>query len=118
MKMYKVLDKNSGRIIAAQTKVADSFFDRLVGLMFRSKMQDFDGLLITPCNSIHTCFMRYAIDVVFLNREYQVIKIKRQMKPWRLTPMYFRATQVLELNGGALPEDIKVGDCFEVVCLS
>ena len=116
--MYKVVDKHSGKIIAAQMKIADSFFDRLIGLMFRSKMQGFDGLLITPCNSIHTCFMKYKIDVVFLNKDYEVIKIKRQMKPWRLTPMYFRATQVLELNGDTLPKNIKEGDRFEVVCLS
>jgi uncharacterized membrane protein (UPF0127 family) len=97
-------------------KVADSFFDRLIGLMFKEKMEGFEGLLIKKCNSIHTFFMRYNLDIVFLNHEYEVVKVIENIRPWRMTLMYFRATQTLELNGGTLKGLLTKGDKLEVLC--
>ena len=103
-------------VIARKTKVASSFMARLIGLMFKKNMDGFDGLLIRGTNSIHTCFMRYEIDVVFLNKDYRVIKVVRNMKPWRFTWICFFASQVLELPGGSLTEMISKNDQLEVIC--
>ena len=107
----------SNKLISKQMKVASSFFDRLVGLMFSSSMKGFDSLLITKCNSIHTFFMRYAIDVVFLNSKYEVVRTYYNIKPWRMTRLVFGATQVLEMKAGNLPDDMKIGDRLDI-CIS
>ena len=115
MKYLNIIHKHSKRLIAKKAQVADGFFDRLMGLMFQREMKDYDGLLILGSNSIHTCFMRFNIDVLFLTKENKVIKIFENMKPWRFTWMYFSAIKVLELPGGTLGKQIKVGDELELV---
>ncbi|MFT6068557.1 MAG: uncharacterized membrane protein (UPF0127 family) [Bacteriovoracaceae bacterium] len=102
--------------IALNAKEASSMLSRMKGLMFSKEMKGFDGLFIKPCNSIHTFFMNYPIDVLFLNKEMEIIKIKRNLRPWRMTRMYLSAHQVLELNGGSLDERILEGDKLEVIC--
>ncbi len=105
-------------IVAENLKIANTFYLRLMGLMFSNSMENFDALLLTPGNSIHTFFMKYKIDVVFLNRDMKIIKIIREMSPWRMTRVYFKASQCLEFYGGAFPLGIKEGDSLEVVCIN
>lgn len=80
--------------------VADSFFTRLAGLMFRQKLPPATGLLLVPCNSVHMCFMRFAIDVVYLDKDYNIIKIVNNLKPWIGLSMCSKAWAVLEMNAG------------------
>src|SRR5690606_39596258 len=69
------------KCISEKILVADNMLSRIIGLMFRaSPPQEAEGLLLDPCNSIHTCFMRYPIDVAFLNSQNKVIKIIRNLK--------------------------------------
>lgn len=98
--------------IATKVDVANTLIKKTIGLMFSKNLGDRDGLLITSCNSIHTCFMRYNLDIVFLSSDNKVIKVIRNMKPWRMTWMYFKASKVLEMMGGTLPADINAGDEF------
>lgn len=107
--------KDTGYILGKNIKVAHKFFDRLIGLMFKNEMKEMDGLLIENTNSVHNCFVRFPIDVIFLNRELEVIKVLRSFKPWRFSWIYFRASRVLELPEGKVPETIKKGDFLEVV---
>lgn len=104
--------------IASKIKIASSFFDRLIGLMFKKKMSGYDALLIKRCNSIHTFFMLFPIDVIFLNNHYEVVRIIRSMVPWRMTRLYFRASQVLELDAGTIDPNLQVGDRLEVICIN
>ncbi|ATH09242.1 hypothetical protein BIY24_15215 [Halobacteriovorax marinus] len=110
--------KFKDEVISEKLKVADSFLSRLIGLMFKKEMDGFDALLIKQCNSIHTFFMRYALDIIFLDKDLRVVKVIENMKPWRATLMYFKATQVLELKSGTLKNRIKKDDQLEVVCIS
>ena len=80
--------------------VADSFFARLAGLMFRQKLPSATGLLLVPCNSVHMCFMRFTIDVVYIDNEYSIIKVVKNLKPWLGLSMCRQAWAVLELNAG------------------
>ena len=111
----KIKHKESGHILGENIKTAHKFFDRLIGLMFIKEMKGMDGLLIENSNSIHNCFVRFPIDVVFLNRELKVIKIIRSFKPWRFSWIYFGASRVLELPEGKIPENMKKGDYLEVI---
>ena len=110
----KIMSNN--KTIAENVKIADSFISRLIGLMFSKGLIGFDALLIRPCNSIHTFFMRYNIDVVFLDREMRIVRIVRDIKPWRMTWIYFKSHQVIEMAGGSFPHDINEGETLEVVC--
>lgn len=78
---------------------ADTFFSRLTGLLFSSPLQPGHALLIVPCAAVHTAFMRFAIDVVFLDRAGRIKKIVPHLKPWRATACA-EAHQTLELAAG------------------
>jgi hypothetical protein len=78
---------------------ADRFFSRLRGLLFRPPLQPGEGLLLAPCASVHTAFMTYAIDVVFLDRDNAVMKIVPGLKPFRAAACQ-GACQTLELARG------------------
>ncbi len=80
--------------------IADSFLMRFAGLMFRQKLPPATGLLLAPCNSVHMCFMRFAIDVVYLDKDYNIIKIVNNLKPWIGLSMCSKAWAVLEMNAG------------------
>lgn len=110
----KIVHKNSGYVLGSNIKKAHRFCERLIGLMFVKEMKGMDGLLIEGSNSVHNCFVRFPIDVIFLNRKLKVIKIIRNFKPWRFSWIYLRATRVLELPNGAVPETINEGDYLEV----
>lgn len=90
--------------------LADSFLTRLRGLLGRRELPPDEGLLINPCSSIHTWFMRFPIDVVFLDRDLRVVRLAADVRPWRLR--WGRgARQVLELAAGEAAERrIEVGD--------
>ena len=110
----KVLHTKTGTILGEKVKLATSFSDRLIGLMFRSEMGEIDGLILDPCNSVHNCFVRFPIDVVFLTSENKIVKIIRNFRPWRFSWIYFSAKRVLELPGGSLGSSISEGDMLEV----
>ena len=70
--------------------------------MFRRELPAGEGMWITPCNGIHTFFMRFAIDAVFIDRRQRVVRVCAGLLPWRIVPLVLRAHSVLELPGGAL----------------
>ena len=110
----KIVHQKSQYILGEEIKVANEF-ERVKGLMFVDKMEGFDGLLIDRCKSIHNFFVRFPIDAIFLTKNYEVVKILRGFKPWRMSGYYFRANMVLELPNKKVPEDIVEGDMLEVV---
>ncbi|MDP1862960.1 MAG: DUF192 domain-containing protein [Thiobacillus sp.] len=78
---------------------ADHFFSRLAGLLFSPPLQPGQGLLIVPCAAVHTAFMRFSIDVVFLDGAGRIQKIVPHLKPWRAATCS-GAWQTLELAAG------------------
>ena len=80
-----------------RAEVASTFWQRFMGLMGRSPLPPGEGLLIPRCSSIHTCFMRFAIDATFLDGDDNVVKVVRNIRPWRLCVWGGRrAAKVLE----------------------
>ena len=111
----RIVHKESGKVLAENAQVAESFFERLKGLMFIREMKGLDALLIRNTNSVHNCFVRFSLDLIFVNNEMQVIKIIRGFKPWRFTRIYFKARHVLELPAGAIGKEVKEGDQLEAL---
>ena len=99
-----------GGVLAEEVEQARSFFKRLKGLMFRAQMASKTALLLTPCPQIHTCFMRFAIDVVFVDKEDTVVYVLENLKPWRLSPIIYRAAKTLEMPAGTLQGRVKIGE--------
>ena len=96
-----------------EVMIADNFLLRLRGLMGRKMLSDRSGLLLTPCDSVHMCFMRFAIDVVYLDKDLTVLKIVKKLKPWIGLSMRRGAWGVLELNAGEAERmGLAVGDRF------
>ena len=96
--------------MASQAEKAESHWARFMGLMGRRGLPEGGGMLITPCSSVQTTLMRFAIDVVFLDRDGQVVKLVEKLKPYRGAFGGRGAHSVLELPAGASRGVIAVGD--------
>ena len=83
-----------------EIRIADSFFSRLAGLMFQKKLPQGTGLLLAPCNSVHMCFMRFAIDVIYIDKDYNILKIVNNIRPWIGLSMCTKAWATLEMTAG------------------
>ena len=83
---------------------ADTFSSRLKGLMFRRKPLIEEGLWIIPCNSIHMCFMNFSIDVLFINKNREIVKLVENLQPWRFIKPVKNAHSVLELPAGTIKQ--------------
>jgi uncharacterized protein len=79
--------------------VADSPFLRLRGLLGRDGLEQGEGLLLRPASAVHTCFMRFPIDAVFLDRDLTVVRIVSDLRPWRVAACR-GSKAVLELAAG------------------
>ena len=105
--------KNEETGVTLHVEIADSAFKRLMGLMGRRRLESGHGLFIAPCDGIHMCFMRFSIDAVYVDKDYRIKKIVRNLRPWLGLSMCFGAFGVLELpSGDADKFDLKVGQMF------
>jgi uncharacterized membrane protein (UPF0127 family) len=91
----------SGSIACARCRLAESFLTRLRGLMFRSSLAPGEGLLFPRARAVHTHFMRFPIDLAFLDADDVVIDVRPALRPWR-TASCSQARSVLELAAGDL----------------
>jgi len=89
-------------MLCEKASVADGFWKRAKGLMFRKGWEDFDGLLLSPCRSIHTFGMRMEIDVCFLDHGHRIMKSLDRLGPWRSAQGGRRSHATLELPEGTL----------------
>jgi uncharacterized protein len=114
-KMHLV-DVTKATIVATQMSVADTFTARLIGLAGRRKLDAGCGLLIKPSSGVHTFGMLFAIDVVALDRDLQVLKLWHRLPPFRITSIDLSIHSMLELPAGQIHNClIEVGDQLSVV---
>ena len=90
--------KMGSQTLIPKCQIAETFFPRLIGLVGRNELRDDEALLFPRCNSIHTCFMRFPIDIVFMAHDGTVLEIVEALKPWRCLLPRFRALHILELR--------------------
>lgn len=104
-----------GPVVCERSAIADRAPARLRGLLGKDRLAPGDGLLIRPAASIHTFFMRFAIDAVFLDGEGRVLRVAADLAPWRAASRR-GARAVLELAAGECARrGLKVGDRLEVL---
>ena len=97
-----VTNGDRGTVLAERVTAAKSFGTRFLGLMGRGGSLAGHGLLLDGDNSIHTFFMRFPIDVVFLDRQQRIVHLMHRVAPWRVSKIVWRARSVLELPPGTL----------------
>jgi uncharacterized membrane protein (UPF0127 family) len=105
---------HGGRALASRVTKADDAASRSKGLLGRASMAPDEGMWIVPCPMIHTFFMKFPIDVLFLDRDLKVARVIENLKPWRLSPWVLAAHSVLELKGGKLAGAVRPGDRVEM----
>ncbi len=115
-----VIKRDDGTIVVQQLKIADNFFSRFMGLMGTKELREGEGLLIMPCNGIHMFWMRYSIDAVFLNQNYEIVHLERGIRPWKVSPIIKNARMVLEvpentidIKGLSLGDKLNIAELYE-----
>jgi uncharacterized membrane protein (UPF0127 family) len=88
--------------LAANATLAASYWSRLVGLLGRKGLAEGEALVLEPCNSVHTMFMRFTIDVLYLDKERRVVKAVPSLKPFRVSAAFRGAHSVVELPEGVI----------------
>jgi len=97
--------------IGSRIGLADTFLLRLIGLLGQSSLDDGAGLLIQPSSGVHTLGMRFAIDVVALDKNLRVLRTWQRLPPWRATSINLKTHSVLELAPGKIRQhNIEPGD--------
>ena len=110
----KACNLRNGKELADNVTVADHPFKRMKGLLGKSEMLAGEALWIKPCFSIHTFFMKFPIDVLFLDKTNQVIAVVSNLTPNRLTRLYPRSFSVLEFPIGTIAAtNTVIGDKIE-----
>jgi uncharacterized protein len=111
-----VLNTTRGTVLGERIWVAETSLSRLVGLLGKRGLEPNTGLLIIPSQAIHTVAMRFAIDVVFVDRNWRVIQLRPVMVPFRVTGVYWKARSVIELPVGTIAHtSTEVGDQLSIV---
>ncbi|MEZ6129774.1 MAG: DUF192 domain-containing protein [Planctomycetaceae bacterium] len=110
---YQLINPDTAEVLVPQLQLAATFWTRFRGLQFQRELPPDEGLLVAPCRSVHTHWMRFAIDVVMIDAEGTVLKVRRNMKPWRACngPKHTRA--VLEVP--AETATVREGDRVTIV---
>jgi uncharacterized protein len=109
----RVWNRSRDRLLAERAILAGTSKERRTGLLGHDSLENGEGLWIAPCEGVHTIGMKFPIDVLFLDRKRKVLKIRKDMKQWRMAAC-FRAHSVLELPAGiAEATGTSVGDQLE-----
>jgi uncharacterized protein len=113
----KLVVRNQTRkvTVADSAQVADTSSTRRKGLLGRQTLEPGEGLWISPCESVHTCGMKFPIDLIYLDPSKKVRKTRASVVPWRFS-MCLLAHSVLEVPAGTIDRtQTKAGDQFELI---
>jgi hypothetical protein len=112
--VVRVCRTADGAVVCERCEIPESAFGRARGLLGRSGIEPGGGMLIDRAGSVHMFFMRFPIDVVFLDRDRRVVGVRHGLRPWRVAGAR-RAVAALELPAGvAAATEIETGDVLVV----
>lgn len=114
---FYVYNKTRETFVATEATLADDYFRRLVGLLGKTKRwaKLGRGLWIIPSRGVHTIGMLFPIDVIFLNKEKEVVHLEEHIRPFRISRVTLKATSVLELPVHTIYHSgTKIGDRLEI----
>ncbi len=100
----RIVNQTRGTTIATSVEIAKSPWRRMLGLLGRKSLEPGQALVIEPCRSVHTAFMRFAIDVVYVDRAWRVVKVVRHLRPYRASVAFAKAYASIELLSGTVAQ--------------
>jgi uncharacterized membrane protein (UPF0127 family) len=103
---WRLVDRETGVVVVSGLIVADRFWPRLVGLQFRAGLPPGSGLLLVPCNSVHTCFLRFPIDLACLDCQGRVVEVRKHLRPWRAAVAPAGTHAILETAAGEMTIEV------------
>jgi len=113
--LFQVTNRTRNSALATRLTLADTPQTRDRGLLGRDGLAPGEGLWIIPCQAIHMFFMRFSIDLIYIDRQKRVRKVKSNIAPWRISTC-FTAHSVLELPAGVVRESGTLrGDLLEIL---
>jgi hypothetical protein len=98
----RILNTSRDVELASDARVARGYWSRLAGLLGRRRLAPGEALVIQPCNSVHTWFMRFTIDVLFVDGEGRVVKAVSGLRPFRISTAFRGARAAIELPRGVI----------------
>lgn len=114
-KLYRT-HPGEAQLLLEKIELAESFMSRGKGLLGRKNMAENHGLWIKPCNNIHTFFMKFSIDCIFVDRSMHVTRVIHDVKPFRMVGPYWKSHSVIETKAGfAKKYNVNKGDQLYVV---
>jgi uncharacterized protein len=111
---WSLVHAPSGRVLATTVRGAFDSASRREGLLKQSTWPQGSALVIAPCQAVHTVGMRFAIDVLFVDRAGRVVKVRERVRPWRVAGA-LTAFAAIELPAGSLAGQIRSGDAVTVL---
>jgi uncharacterized protein len=102
MQTARIINVSKGTVVAEQAELAVTFFTRLQGLLGRKELPEKHGLILRPTDQIHTFFMAFPIDVLFLDSSNHVVRMIGNMGPGRISPFMRHVKSVVELPVGTI----------------
>jgi uncharacterized protein len=98
--IYQIWLQN--RMIIARCRFSSSWWFRIKGLLGKGSLEPAEAILLRPCQSVHMFFMRFPIDVVFLDHANRVIALQTNLRPWRISSIVWKAHSVVECRAGTI----------------
>lgn len=112
-KTVRAVNATRGTVLGDCIRVADTGLTRIIGLLGERKLSPGDGLLIVPSQGVHTWGMMFPIDIAVLDGDWNVLAMRRRMRQFRMTRIFWKAAAVLELPPGMLDSTATaVGDAL------
>jgi uncharacterized membrane protein (UPF0127 family) len=105
---WRLVESQTGRTVVEKCELADTYWSRLVGWQLRRPPEAGQGLLLVPCASVHTCLLRFPLDLVMLDKSGRVLAVRRGVRPWRAVLAPRGTHAVLEMASPSA--DIAVGE--------
>jgi len=112
---YKIINLSGDITLSDNAVIADTLSGRIKGLLGRNKLKSGEALVIKPCNAVHTFFMNFSIDLLFVDRQDRIVKVVQAMPPFRLSSISLKASYVIELPAGSISStQTKIGDRISI----
>ena len=114
-RLVTVANLTRGTLLGDRIEIADTSLSRFLGLIPKRGLNAGEGLLIKPSSGVHMFWMRFAIDVVGLDRQMRVVRLWRNLRPWRMTSVSMQMHSALELPVGQIDAgEVQLGDVLEI----
>jgi uncharacterized membrane protein (UPF0127 family) len=114
MATWQLIDRETNRVVVAELHLATGFWSRWLGWQFRAMPACGSGLLLAPCASIHTCWMRFALNIAWLDHNGTVLAVGRGVRPWRFAFAPRGTLAVLEVPAREAP-DFEIGARLKLI---